>query len=57
MCMYECGQIYSRAMAWFKVALAIGQSSRELKKRLGTQILDSGSNSLAVALSRILFKK
>ena len=57
MCTYDCGQIYSRAMTWFKVPLTIEQSSRELKKSLGTQILNSGSNSLGVSLSRVLFKK
>ena len=36
-------------MAWFKVALTIGKSSRELKKSLAIQIFDSGSISLAVA--------
>ena len=55
--MYDCGQIYNRAIAWFKVALNIGQSSRELKESLFTQILDSGSKNLAAALSRVLFKK
>ena len=57
MCVYDCWQIYSRAMAWFKVALTIGKSSRELKKILAIQIFDSGSISLAVVLSRVLFKR